>query len=241
MHPGTPRDVDLEAWKNEAAFHPADTRLKQLGHELARKAVVALGELLHWLLPPGRAKALAYTHLELVRLYANMALASGKGPQLLYGDAAYTEDAVEIALRNYRDVDLPEDPRIAQYKENQLAPGLDAALEKAHADGSIFSERPTLPGADADAPRSGLTGVARQEAAEPAIHGEQETAPEGTFHWTDEGRHVQVDVYGKDGEVQLILTDQDHGVSIAKVLDEPLPVNQILSAMAAAGDLVFTR
>ena len=107
-------DVDLDAWKNRSAFHPANTRLKQLGHELARKAVVALGELLHWLLPPGTEKSIAFQRLDEVRLYANMALAVNGGPQLLIGNEEYTQDAVEEALRRHASVELAGDPRIKE-------------------------------------------------------------------------------------------------------------------------------
>jgi hypothetical protein len=243
-------DVDLDAWKNRSAFHPANTRLKQLGHELARKAVVHLGELLHWLLPPGPEKSIAFQRLDEVRLYANMALAVNGGPREMAASAEYTEAAIAASLRDYERVDLPSDPRIKEYEAEQRGetfppgtdPGLAAAIDDFLDDPKANGiERPTLPGADADAPRRGMTGVAVQEAPYAAIPGEKPTMPEDTFHWTDEGKHVQVDVYGKDGEVQLILTDQGNAVSIAKIIETPTELNQILSAMAASGDRVYNR
>lgn len=288
-------DVDLDGWKNRSAFHPANTRLKQLGHELARKSVVHLGELLHWLLPAGPEKSIAFQRLDEVRLYANMALAVNGGPREMAASEEYTEAAVAAALRDYERVELPGDPRIKEYEAGQrgesFPPGTDPAVVKAVEDflgrpslpGADEDERlaaaqvvrdggfvipespkdaldlltlytravaerhpgvvsmPQLPGADADAPRQGMTGVAVQEAPSPAIPGEKPTMPDGTFHWTDESEHVQVDVYGQDGEVQLILTDQGNAVSIAKVIETPTELNQILSAMAASGDRVYNR
>lgn len=236
----TPRDVDLDAWKNDAAFHPADTPLKQLGHELVRRAVVGLGELLHWLLPAGRAKSLVYTHLELVRLYANMALASGGGPALLYGDEVYTEAAVAAALRDYEGVSIPEDPRIAQYKDSQLSGGFEHAV--------------------LDGPPSGLLGAVRQEAAEPAIPGEMPTAPEHEFEWTFEDGDGLLKVRAAKGVVSIVTVlnsspeyarregadpqpwaDREGDVGWHIGMTKPFDVSQFLSAVAAAGERAFTN
>lgn len=132
MHPGTPRDVDLEGWLQAASFHPADTPMKQMGHELARQLIALLGTHLHQLLPPGREKALVFTDLERVRLYANMALAVHGGPR-----AEVDEGALRDLLDETRRVaghvggQLNEDPRIGEYKAGQLgepAPVLDPPL-----------------------------------------------------------------------------------------------------------------
>lgn len=212
-------DVDLDAWKNRSAFHPADTKLKQLGHELARRAVVYLGELLHWLLPPSQEKSIAFQRLDEVRLYANMALAVNGGPALLLGDSVYTEDAVSAALQRYASVVLPSDPRIGEYEAQQ---------------------RGELPGPAPDAPAQGMTGVVVQQAAEPGIAGEKPTAPDHEFEWADASATVKIVVHGYNGAVQLLLIDQETGTAVAKVVEAPFDLNQILSALAAAGDRVFT-
>jgi hypothetical protein len=113
QHPGAPRDVDLSDWLNAAAFHPADTALKQLGHEALRRLIAELGVTLHQLLPASREKSLAFTQLELVRLYANMALAVHGGPN---------EHVTILDLQRllgHVQVDMPSDPRIEEYKAAQ--------------------------------------------------------------------------------------------------------------------------
>lgn len=223
-----PRDTDLNEWINASAFHPADSKLKQKGHELARKAVVALGQLLHWLLPPGRAKSLAFTHLELTRLYANMALAVGKGPQLLARDEAYTELALDTALGNLRHVDMPSDPRIAQYEETQ---------------------RQAATGPQADA----APGPVITEAAEPGIYAEKDTQPADTFRESfQDGEDYLLKVVGGRGVVaigSMYITGAVEDVVIPRDtegdlgwyfnLNSPTEVNQFLAAVAAAGERAF--
>jgi hypothetical protein len=117
MHPGKPRDVDLAEWLNAAAFHPADTQLKQLGHEAARRLIGELGQTLWQLLPPSREKSIVFTHLEQARHYANQALAVHGGP----GEHVTVADIESIFARTER-VELPADPRvdIEAYKASQL-------------------------------------------------------------------------------------------------------------------------
>lgn len=111
------RDIDLTQWLDGVGFHPANTELKQLGHEVTRKLVAQLGVQLHYVLPASREKSLAYTHLEEVLMWANKALAIGGGP-----------DPDEVTVGSLRgiladgtlgDAVLPEDPRIEQYKAQQ--------------------------------------------------------------------------------------------------------------------------
>lgn len=121
-HPGAPRDVDLEEWLDAVAFHPADTPLKQVGHELARQLIALLGTHLHQLLPPSREKALVFTALERARWAANQALAVHGGPRTgvqLETAQAILDDARRMAERI--GAGLPEDPRIDDYKAAQLA------------------------------------------------------------------------------------------------------------------------
>lgn len=105
-HPGTPRDVNLAEWLNSAAYHPADTELKQLGHEAARKLIGELGMLLHQLLPASREKSVVFTNLEQVRHYANQALAVHGGP----GEHVTAADVRRIL--DGLAVEMPSDPRV---------------------------------------------------------------------------------------------------------------------------------
>ena len=115
-----PFDVDLKQWLDGAGFHPANTELKQLGHEVTRKLVAQLGVQLHYVLPAGRDKSLAFTALEEVLMRANRALALGGGPD----PEKVTEGSLRgiLADGTLGDGVLPEDPRIAEYKADQRAP-----------------------------------------------------------------------------------------------------------------------
>lgn len=129
MHPGTPRDVDLADWLNSAAFHPADTPRKQLGHEAARQLVALLGAHLHQLIPPSREKSVIFSHLEQVRHYANQALAVHQGPpEVLHEDALrfLVEDTQRIAAEI--GAELAADARINEYKAGQLAEAAEKAF-----------------------------------------------------------------------------------------------------------------
>lgn len=118
MHQG--RDIDLRQWLDGIGFHPANTELKQVGHELARQLVALLGTHLHMLLPAGRDKSLAFTHLEDVLMRANRALALGDGPP----PTVVVEDAKAL-LANLKEIlsqlgsGLPDDARIEAYKAAQ--------------------------------------------------------------------------------------------------------------------------
>lgn len=120
-HPGPSRDVNLGEWFNAAAFHPADTELKQLGHEAARRLIGEIGTSLWHTLPPSREKSLVFTLLEQVRHYANQALAVHGGP----GEHVTVEHL--RALLDNLIVEMPEDPRIEEYKAAQRGEEPDAA------------------------------------------------------------------------------------------------------------------
>lgn len=128
-----PRDVDLREWLNGVGFHPADTERKQLGHEAARLAVACLAHTLHQLLPPGHDKSIVFTLLEDVLTRSNRALANGKGPaedgftdDELRGMVAEAKEALALAVA---DAALPEDPRIGEYKADQIARGGTVPVE----------------------------------------------------------------------------------------------------------------
>lgn len=117
-HPGAPRDVDLDAWRNGMGFHPANTITKQLGHESTRRIVGVLGEYMHNVLPAGRDKAMVFTLLEDVLMRANRALAVGGGPR-----EDISEDDLRQGLAHLDQLGVglvPEDPRIKLYKAAQL-------------------------------------------------------------------------------------------------------------------------
>jgi hypothetical protein len=116
-------DVDLNAWLDGVGFHPADTELKQRGHELARVLTALYATHLHMLLPPGRDKSLAFTKLEDVLVRSNRALALGGGPR----DGVQLEGrgGLEVLLADSKRVlavlgsEVPQDARIADYEADQ--------------------------------------------------------------------------------------------------------------------------
>jgi hypothetical protein len=113
------RDIDLDDWLDGIGFHPANTEAKQLGHELARTLVGNIGSALHEILPAGRDKSLAFKLLEDVLMRANRALALGGGPVRQDPEAvASMKRAIDSSP-----TELPQDPRIDEYKANQRARG----------------------------------------------------------------------------------------------------------------------
>jgi hypothetical protein len=60
---------------NRFTFHPAMNDEKRLAHEAVRDNCKSLAEFLNDLLPEGREKALAITHLEEVMMWSNASLA----------------------------------------------------------------------------------------------------------------------------------------------------------------------
>lgn len=126
MQPGAPRDIDLKAWLDGFAFHPANTRAKQLGHAIVRQLVANMAGILHALLPPGREKSIVFTHLELVLMYANKALAVGGGPRPLFTDDEGEElrQQTEVLASLIREgrvfgAEMQQDPRIEEYEAEQ--------------------------------------------------------------------------------------------------------------------------
>jgi hypothetical protein len=64
--------VELE---NRFAFHPAATQDRREQHEQVRAQCLTLAVALNLLVPEGREKALAMTHLEGVMMWSNAAIA----------------------------------------------------------------------------------------------------------------------------------------------------------------------
>jgi hypothetical protein len=118
------RDVDLNEWLDGIGFKPANTEAKQLGHELARAMVANVGSALHEVLPAGRDKSLVFTALEDVLMRANRALALGGGP-VRQDEKAVASMRRALAVSPTR---LPEDPRIGEYKADQIRPVADVPL-----------------------------------------------------------------------------------------------------------------
>lgn len=119
-HPGAPRDVDLNAWLDKIAFHPANSEAKQVGHEYARSVVAGFGVALHDVVPPCDDKSTAFRLLGDVLMYVNRALAVNGGPQ----------DGSSVALESMRQViasseqlfvmaGAAPDARIEAYKAEQ--------------------------------------------------------------------------------------------------------------------------
>ena len=66
----TPEDIT-----RRFAFHPASDEEKRAAHGSVREACLKLAEHLNELLPEGREKSLAITHLEETMFWGNAALA----------------------------------------------------------------------------------------------------------------------------------------------------------------------
>jgi hypothetical protein len=138
------RDVDLKAWMDGFAFHPANTRAKQLGHAIVRQLVANVAGILHALLPPGREKSLVFTHLEQALMYANKALAVGGGPRPLFTDHAETELAelgkIHESLVKEGEIFgavMQQDPRIAKYEAQQRGEGVSEGVSEPAAGGVL--------------------------------------------------------------------------------------------------------
>lgn len=123
-----PWDIDMNDWLGGVGFHPADTERKQRGHELARLMTAAYAMHLHQLLPPGRDKSIAFTHLEDVFMRANRALAVGEGPRdgvELESSADGSRAGLRRMVQEFKNIlaDLeavvPYDPRIHEYEAEQ--------------------------------------------------------------------------------------------------------------------------
>ena len=69
-----PEDID-----NRFKFHPADTAARREAHEDVRESCRSLAHHLNEVLPEGREKALAFTHLEEVMFWGNAGLARQAG------------------------------------------------------------------------------------------------------------------------------------------------------------------
>jgi hypothetical protein len=249
-HPGQARDVDLDAWRAKFAFHPANTVIKQLGHQLARKAVMALAELLHWLVPPGDDKSVAFRLLGDVLMLSNRALATNGGPRIIDGDEAYTQQALEAGLARYGATELPEDPRIREYEADQRREH-PTGSPSGHITGMVERDGHLEPVTfRTDDPRAqlGLTGVVVSEAAEPAVYAERPTEDPETFRAEFEDGDVILKVAGGRGYVSVAvlgppgppLPDKDGLYGWYTNLHSPTVTNELLSAIAAAGDRAFT-
>lgn len=119
-HPGAPRDVDLAAWLDKIAFHPADSAAKQIGHEYARSVVAALGATLHDVVPPCDDKSTAYQLLGELLMYVNRALAVHGGPQDASQEAIESmRQVVAVSEQIFADAGLAPDARIEAYKAEQ--------------------------------------------------------------------------------------------------------------------------
>lgn len=71
---------------NRFSFHPADTPDKRIAHEDVRARCRGLAHHFNHVLPEGREKSLAITHLEEVMFWANAGLAR-QDPTMVKHDA----------------------------------------------------------------------------------------------------------------------------------------------------------
>lgn len=119
--PGPNYDVALDGWLNLAAFHPADTARKQLGHEAVRQLVAQLGTSLHSFVPPSPQKSLAFSGLSYVLMLCNQSLATNGGPT----DQLDNEELSRLASAG----PLKPDPRVEAYKAQQRGETTPAPAE----------------------------------------------------------------------------------------------------------------
>lgn len=196
-HPGPARDISLAEWLDGVGFHPADTELKQRGHEAARLLAALYATHLHQLLPPGRLKSLAFTKLEEVLQRANQALAVGKGPHALV--ALPNLQSLVDSLKDSLDAagaTVPYDPRISQYEAEQrgeavpITDALAAMDAAATAPVEPFEYRREHGGSEHYTQiEIGLTGVAGPE---PEVkigvveHNEAENVTDGAELWVND-------------------------------------------------------
>lgn len=71
--------MDTADIANRFAFHAATTDQKRDAHTSVRQSCKRLADFLNEVVPEGREKSLAFTHLEEVMLWANAALARAGG------------------------------------------------------------------------------------------------------------------------------------------------------------------
>lgn len=117
-----PRETEADDFRNGLGFHPANTTRIQLAHEAVRLLAQLMGTHLVMLLPNGRDKSLAKTHLEDVMMRANRAVALGKGPHPAVDETALADLIADLKLvLVHLGASAPEDPRLDAYKAEQRA------------------------------------------------------------------------------------------------------------------------
>lgn len=67
--------MDVKDLENRFAYHKPDSDARIKGHETVRASCYELAKLLNVLVPEGREKSLATTHLEDVMMWANAGIA----------------------------------------------------------------------------------------------------------------------------------------------------------------------
>lgn len=67
--------MDTKDLENRFAFHPATTEKRRESHEHVREAALNLAKFLNDVVPEGREKSLAITHLEETMFWSNAAIA----------------------------------------------------------------------------------------------------------------------------------------------------------------------
>lgn len=72
--------IPSEDINNRFKFHPANTPERREAHEQVRAICRDMAHVLNSILPDGREKALAFTHLEEVMLWSNAGIARQSEP-----------------------------------------------------------------------------------------------------------------------------------------------------------------
>lgn len=218
MHINGPRDVDLAAWLNKSAYHPARTPVQQLAHSIARQIVANLGALMHPLVPAGDDKTTAYRLLGDVLMYLNRALAVGGGPPISEEEVPEVEAALRGMLASLEGEAAALEALLQRDRRYEHAQLSEPAPREAPGFLGVAGEAPAEEGTVPDrADRAYAAGVPH------------------TLEIPDSSGAARVAVSSAPGAVTLHLV----GAGSAAAFLEPDHLSRLLETLAGAGSNAF--